>query len=340
MQRFQFGFDFSARVFDCGAAALGLELTLQVGDLLLDPHNVRIFVGVLRSKVSEIQAEFGQTRRNGVARGSRVGELCQLPRQLVPPVHDHHQLLVEPPQRRQVRRLPVRQLAAIASRELVELLLLVLEFLLRFLDLRADRFIRGERVRDLCGRLGITPPIADTERKGGVETSPRCGHASELQPDIFAHLFHDRIRRRLLPQIRIQIELGDQLVQPRTALDLLAECAQPRLELHVRQRPPRAVGCLRPFHQQRGGGLVDIRQAPGQRERRREQHREHEQRRPLAPVPHGPSRIQAGCDGQEAGGERERDQRMDHGSGTWDSVSGANGTNLASDKEGPHDCQG
>ena len=133
-----------------------------------------------------------------------------------------------------------------ATLELAHALLLIVEPLLRVLELDLEEFrgagrlalarlqvlldVQGrEGVRDDRDRARIAPLVTDREGHRGIAPAARLD-ALELQLDVLPHAPDDLFAGDVVPQIAVEGEAVDQGLQPRAAQDLLADRLEPSLE--------------------------------------------------------------------------------------------------------------
>ena len=88
---------------------------------------------------------------------------------------------------------------------------------------------RSEDVGHARPRLRIATDIADRERDHRSARGDLRITASEIQVDVASHLLDDVVKRHaFLPQVRVQIELRDEIRQPDSAHDFLSDRLNPR----------------------------------------------------------------------------------------------------------------
>ncbi len=150
-----------------------------------------------------------------------------------------------------------------------------------FLDVQG-----GERIGDLRDRLRITPPVAEVERDGGTPARHLLRNLPELELDVASHLLDDRLRRHPVPQIRIQGETRDQIVQLPAAHDLLADRLKPGLELTGDGRSDESLGDLVALHEHGGRRSIDVRQGRRDADRAGKRHRKDREHEPPPAAPH------------------------------------------------------
>ncbi len=160
-------------------------------------------------------------------------------------------------------------------------------------DLRIFLDVQGrERIGDLRDGLRISPAVAEVERDGGTPAGHRLFNPFELELDVASHLLDDRLHRYPPPQIRIQGEMSDQILQLRAAQDLLADGLKPGLELAGDGRSDEGLGYLVALHEHGGRRPMDVRQERRHADRADERQRKDREREPLPAAPDLESLLQ------------------------------------------------
>jgi len=106
--------------------------------------------------------------------------------------------------------------------------------------------------------LSASRPVADRERDRGRAAAHQRIDALELEIDLAPEPGDEAFERNRRAQIGKQIELRDQLGQPRAAHHVLADRLQPRLEFGGHRRPDERFGHLLPFDEDGRRGAVQI----------------------------------------------------------------------------------
>src|SRR5437667_259058 len=310
-----------------------LERELERADLRGQQDDVRVFVAEPGTELCQLLLRLGQARLDGLGPGGgparpadrggegRGGEerfgFRQLIRQRLASfrasrliVGVQAELRVEPFEGAEIRLHLLGQLTDVAPLELALALLLLVEPLLRFRELRLEK-LRGARglaltglqvLLDIEGREGvrherdrgrIAPLVTDREGHRGLALAARL-RALELEPNVLAHPLDDIFGCDALPQIGVEAEAADQGFQPRAAQNLLADRVEPSLERAGHGGLHEGLRNLLAVHEHGGRGPVDVRQEGGEADARRQREGEGEDGKPLPPAPDLEQCIQAG----------------------------------------------
>ena len=139
---------------------------------------------------------------------------------------------------------------------------------------------RGQGVRHAGDLHRIRSPVAEREGNGGALPHGRLG-SLELDPDILPHAVDHHLGRYPLPPLRIEVESGDERIQPRPAQDLLAERAKRCLEVLGGGR----AGEGQALDQQGRRGPVHVGKECGDADGRRQRGGEDQEHQPPPPPP-------------------------------------------------------
>ena len=221
-------------LFRFGLAGLGVsDLALERGDLPRQQDDVRVLLAELSAEACQVLFQPGEaelralrgggwpTRHPGWGGEERFG-LCQLARQRLPAfrgpclsVGVQPNLRVQSFEGGEIGLHLLRQLTQIAALELAHPLLLIVEPLLRFLELDLEK-LRGagrltltclqvlldiegrERVRNQRDRARLTPLVTDREGHRGLACALQLD-ALELELDVPAHTLDDFLGWDLRP---------------------------------------------------------------------------------------------------------------------------------------------
>ena len=172
---------------------------------------------------------------------------------------------------------------------------------------------RAEAFSDLLDRPWIAAAVADAKRRG--RTLPLTGagrlDADVLHPHAFDHVFH-QLR---LAFLGIEVELADDLFEPRAAQDLLVEGGQAVLEPHFHRWLHVVLGNLLRDHHDERLGAKPVRQPPCHHDGRHRNDDERHQDQPLCAATarrarlQGYSAFQESCSHLVRGSQRFRPTR-------------------------------
>ena len=138
----------------------------------------------------------------------------------------------------------------------------------RSLRLLLDVFIdeQGSQLRRYLLRQGWRGSRIDDAKSRKLPAFPRRLHKLDL--DVLAHLVDEPVRAETLPQLRVQMKLFDDPLQPRAAQDLLRHALQLFLQIDGDVGDHVLLWNLLLFHQDEGLGTIHGRQQaacpPGQ----------------------------------------------------------------------------
>ena len=111
-------------------------------------------------------------------------------------------------------------------------------------------------------------------------------HFFEFQLDITTHPFRHHLQWDSHSEVRIEVELGDQLQNPGPAQDFLADRLQSEFSLASNRRLDEGFRDLLMLHEHSGRRSVEIRQGQSETDRRNKGAGKEQDRQPPSTIPH------------------------------------------------------